>query len=166
MKSKTILSIASRSGLLLGRSLQAQVVNIYSHGQPFLIAPFVTAFTEAIGIETKLLYSKKGLVQRLKSEGRNSPADVVLTVDIARLSAYNSMGLLAQTASETLKNYIPAHLSSTDNTWFALSKRARIIAKSKDLVAKRELTRIEDLADPNGRGAFVKDLAAISINVC
>ena len=120
---KTILSITIWSGLLLGQSLQAQEVNIYSHRQPFLIEPFLTAFTEETGIATNVLYSKKGLAQRLKSEGRNSPADVVLT-----------------------------HLSSTDNTWFALSKRSRIIAISKDRVAKGGNTCIEELADPKWKG--------------
>ena len=114
--------------------------------------PFLQAFTEETGVETKLHYSKKGFAQRLKSEGRNSPADVVLTVDITRLCAYNSMGLLTQTTSQNLKNNIPSHPRSTDNTWFALSKQSNIIVISKDRVAKGELTRIEDLADPKWKG--------------
>ena len=62
------------------------------------------------------------------------------------------MGLLAQIASETLKNNILSHLGSNDNTWFALSKRSRIIATSKDRVADGEITRIEELADPKRKG--------------
>ena len=64
----------------------SDTVNVYSHRQPYLIEPLLDAFTEKTGIKTKVLYSDKGLAQRLKSEGRNSPADLVLTVDIARLS--------------------------------------------------------------------------------
>ena len=101
---KTILGIATWSGLLLGQSLQAQEVNIYLPHQPFLIEPFLTAFTEETGIATKALHSKKGLAQRFKNEGRTSLVDVALTIDIARRSAYNSMGLLAQAAPEILKN--------------------------------------------------------------
>ena len=65
--------------------LVAKEINIYSHRQPFLINPFLELFTEETGIKTNVIYSKKGLAQRLKSEGENSPADVILTVDIARL---------------------------------------------------------------------------------
>jgi len=136
----------------MGQSLQAQDLNIYSQREPFLIEPFLKAFTDQTGINTKILYSEKGLAQRLKGEGRNSPADVVLTVDIARLSVYDDMGLLSKTASTTLEKNIPAHLRSPENTWFALSKRSRILATSKDRVGAAEITRIEDLADPKWKG--------------
>ena len=152
MKLKTIISLGLWAGLCMGQSLQAQDLNIYSQREPFLIEPFLKAFTDQTGIKTKVLYSKKGLAQRLKSEGRKSPADVVLTVDIARLSVYDDMGLLSKTASTTLKKNIPAHLRSPENSWFALSKRSRILATSKDRVGAAEITRIEDLADPKWKG--------------
>jgi iron(III) transport system substrate-binding protein len=152
MKLKTIISLGLWAGLCMGQSLQAQDLNIYSQREPFLIEPFLKAFTDQTGIKTIVLYSEKGLAQRLKSEGRNSPADVVLTVDIARLSVYDDMGLLSKTASATLEKNIPAHLRSPENTWFALSKRSRILATSKDRVGAAEITRIEDLADPKWKG--------------
>ena len=152
MKLKTIISLGLWAGLCMGQSLQAQDLNIYSQREPFLIEPFLKAFTDQTGIKTIVLYSEKGLAQRLKSEGRNSPADVVLTVDIARLSVYDDMGLLSKTASTTLEKNIPAHLRSPENTWFALSKRSRILATSKDRVGAAEITRIEDLADPKWKG--------------
>ena len=152
MKLKTIISLGLWAGLCMGQSLQAQDLNIYSQREPFLIEPFLKAFTDQTGINTKILYSEKGLAQRLKSEGRNSPADVVLTVDIARLSVYDDMGLLSKTASTTLENNITAHLRSPENKWFALSKRSRILATSKDRVGAAEITRIEDLADPKWKG--------------
>ena len=65
--------------------VSATELNIYSHRQPFLINPFLEAFTEKTGIKTNVVYSTKGLAQRLKAEGENSPADVILTVDIGRL---------------------------------------------------------------------------------
>lgn len=169
MKMKTMLTIAVWSIPFLGRSPHAKEVKIYSHRQQFLIGSFLKAFTEETGIETKVLYFKMGLAQRLRNVERNSPADVVLTVDIVRLSTYNSMGMLAQITSEIFKKHIPAHLCSTDNTSFALSKRARVIATSKDRVAKGKPTHIEDLADPKWKeractrsGSHVYDCARMA----
>lgn len=130
----------------------ATELNIYSHRQPFLINPFLEAFTAKTGIKTNVVYSTKGLAQRLKSEGSNSPADVILTVDIGRLYVYKDMQLLASIKSEKLQANIPAHLRSRDNTWFGLSKRARIIVTSKDRVKEGEVKNIEDLADPRWNG--------------
>ena len=72
----------------------AEKINIYSHRQQVLIQPFLDAFTAKTGIETNVVYSSKGLAQRLKAEGPASPADVILTVDIARLSEYADLDLL------------------------------------------------------------------------
>ena len=130
----------------------SDTVIVYSHRQPYLIEPLLDAFTEKTGTKTKVLYSDKGLAQRLKSEGRNSPADLVLTVDIARLSTYDRMGLLAETSSDVLEANIPAHLRSDDNTWFGLSKRSRIIVTSKERVPLGEIMRVEDLAKPEWNG--------------
>ena len=127
-------------------------LNIYSHRQPFLINPFLEEFTKKTGINTKVIYSTKGLAQRLRSEGKNSPADVVLTVDIGRLYIYQDLELLSSVNSEKLSKNIPSHLRSSDNTWFGLSKRARIIVTSKDRVNKGAITRIEDLADSRWKG--------------
>ena len=74
----------------------AKELNIYSHRQPFLINPFLEAFTKKTGIKTNVVYSTKGLAQRLKAEGENTPADVILTVDIGRLQVYADLKLLAK----------------------------------------------------------------------
>ena len=152
MKMKTILSIVTLSGLLFGQSLQAQEINSYSHRQPFLMQPILRAFTPETRIEIKVLYSNMGLAQCPKNDGRNSAADVVLAVDVARLTAYKSMDLLAKNTFETLKNNIPFHRSSIDNTLFALSKRSRTIAISKNRVIQGEFTRIKVLVDPQWKG--------------
>jgi len=123
-------------------------VNIYSHRQPFLINPFLEAFSNKTGIKTNVVYSSKGLAQRLKAEGKNSPADVVLTVDIGRLHIYHDMDLLASISSLKLDKNIPSHLKSVDNTWFGLSKRARIIVTSNERVPIGSIKNIEDLSDP------------------
>ena len=123
-------------------------LNIYSHRQPFLINPFLEAFTKKTGIKTNVVYSTKGLAQRLKAEGENSPADVILTVDIGRLQVYADLQLLAKINSDKLQKNIPPHLRSLDKTWVGLSKRSRIIVVSKSRVEPSSLSRIEDLANP------------------
>ena len=132
--------------------LFAKEINIYSHRQPFLINPFLEAFTKETGIKTNVVYATKGLAQRLKAEGKNSPADVILTVDIGRLYIYEDMDLLAEINSPILDQNIPAHLKSKRNTWFGLSKRSRIIATSKERVKENDLLRVEDLAKPKWKG--------------
>ena len=127
-------------------------INIYSHRQPFLINPFLELFTAETGITTNIIYSKKGLAERLQAEGQNTPADVVLTVDIGRLYVYQDKNLLASISSKILEKNIPPHLRSIDNTWFGLSKRARVIVISSDRVGKNEIKRIEDLANPKWKG--------------
>ena len=130
----------------------AAEVNIYSHRQPFLIKPFLRAFTEKTGIKTNVVYASKGLVQRLLAEGEASPADVVLTVDIGRLRQYADKNLFASFASEKLRVAIPRHLRSSDNTWFGFSKRSRVIAVSKDLENQDQIKRFENIADKRWNG--------------
>ena len=127
-------------------------LNLYSHRQPFLIEPFLEAFTAETGIKVNVVYASKGLAQRLQAEGKNSPADVVLTVDIGRLSIYADKDLLAPVESGVLTEAIPAHLRDPDGRWFGLSKRARVIAVSKDRVPAGTIQRYEDLADPEWAG--------------
>ena len=127
-------------------------INIYSHRQPFLINPFLEVFTAETGIKTNIVYSKTGLAERLQAEGENSPADIILTVDIARLYVYRDKDLLASIDSSLLKKNIPTYLRSEDNTWFGLSKRARVIIVNKNRVNVDEIKRIEDLANPKWKG--------------
>ena len=131
---------------------RAAELNIYSHRQPFLIKPFLEAFTSKTGIKTNVVYASKGLVQRLLAEGEASPADVVLTVDIGRLRQYADKNLFATFASDKLQAAIPRHLRSSDNTWFGFSKRSRIIAVSKDLEYQDQIKRFENLSDKRWRG--------------
>ena len=134
------------------QATQAAELNIYSHRQPFLIKPFLDAFTSKTGIKTNVVYASKGLVQRLLVEGEASPADVVLTVDIGRLRQYADKNLFATFASDKLQAAIPRHLRSSDNTWFGFSKRSRIIAVSKDLKHQDQIKRFENLADKRWKG--------------
>ena len=134
------------------QATKAAEVNIYSHRQPFLIEPFLKAFTEKTGIKTNVVYASKGLVQRLLAEGESSPADVVLTVDIGRLRQYADKNLFATFASDKLLAAIPQHLRSSDNTWFGFSKRSRVIVVSKDLENQDQIKRFENIADKTWTG--------------
>lgn len=127
-------------------------INIYSHRQPFLINPILDSFTSQTGIKTNVIHSKIGLAERLQAEGKNSPCDVILTVDIGRLNKYAISDLLQSIDSEELTQNIPEHLRSKNNTWFGLSKRHRVIVASKEKVPKNEIKRIEDLANPEWKG--------------
>ena len=127
-------------------------VNVYSYRQPILIDPFFDEFTKSTGIIVNVLHAKKGLLERLLAEGADTPADLVLTVDIARLSQFVKKDVLVSIKSSILENNIPSYLRDSENKWFALSKRARIIVISKDRVPLRAITKIEDLADPKWKG--------------
>ena len=127
-------------------------VNVYSYRQPILIDPFFEEFTKSTGIKVNVLHAKKGLLERLLSEGANTPADLVLTVDISRLKQFVEEDVLISIESSVLKKNIPSHLRDSKNRWFALSKRARIVAVSKERVGNGAINRIEDLADPKWKG--------------
>ena len=127
-------------------------LNIYSHRQPFLIKPFLDAYQKETGTNINIVYASKGLAQRLQAEGARSPADVILTVDIARLYVYADKKLLQPAESPILAANIPAHMRDPGDRWFAFSKRARIIAVSKRAKDVSQIKRYEDLANPRWRG--------------
>ena len=127
-------------------------LNIYSHRQPFLIDPFIAAYRKETGVEVNTVYARKGLAQRLQAEGARSPADVVLTVDIARLHVYADKDLLARIDSAVLRRNVPAHLRDPDGRWFAFSKRARVVAVSREAKDADAIRRYEDLTDARWKG--------------
>lgn len=129
----------------------AQEVNVYSHRQPDLIQPLFDAFTAETGIRVNSSFVNTGMVERLVAEGSRSPADLVLTVDVARLGEVKDAGVLQPVEDEALE-VIPTHLRDEGNEWFALTTRARILYAHKDRVAEGEVTTYEDLADEKWRG--------------
>ncbi|MEE2746088.1 MAG: extracellular solute-binding protein [Pseudomonadota bacterium] len=151
-RSLVLISILIPGVLSYSSNLSAETINIYSHRQPFLINPFLTAFEKESGIKTNVIYSTKGLAQRMLAEGKRSPADIVLTVDISRLSVYADKNLLAPIKSKILFKNIPRHIRDKKNRWFGFSKRARILAVATNRVEPRQLENIEDLANPTWRG--------------
>ena len=127
-------------------------VNIYTTRQPELIQPVIDAFTAETGIAVNLAFVEDGIVERLKAEGARSPADLVMTVDIANLQQIVDAGVIQAVDSEILNTAIPASLRSPDNLWFGLTTRARIIYASKDRVADGEVTTYEDLTSDKWLG--------------
>ena len=130
----------------------AQEVNVYSTRQPFLIEPVMEAFTAETGIKVNLAHIDKGLVERLKSEGDRSPADLVMTVDIANLQQIVDADVLQPVDNAALKSAVPETLRSPDDLWYALTTRARVIYAHKDRVADGEVTTYEDLASDKWKG--------------
>ena len=130
----------------------AEEINVYSHRQPELIQPLVDAFTSETGITVNVAFVDKGMAERLVAEGDRSPADLVLTVDIARLTQIVEAGVTQPVQSDVLEANIPAALRDEADHWFGLTSRARIVYASKDRVAEGEVTTYEDLADPKWKG--------------
>ncbi len=149
----SVILVALSIGMLVSNVAFAnEEVNVYSYRQPILINPFFEEFTNSTGIKVNVLHAKKGLLERLLAEGSHTPADLVLTVDISRLSQFVEEGVLMPINSSVLIKNIPSYLRDSENRWFALSKRARIIAVSKDRVPDGAIRNIEDLANSKWKG--------------
>ena len=127
----------------------AEQVNVYSYRQPFLVEPLFQAFTEKTGIEVKVIFAKKGLIERVKAEGARSPADILLTVDIGRLHA--ARAIAQAVTSPVLAKHIPENARGSDNKWFGLTWRARVAYVAKSRVVQDQLGFAE-LANAAWRG--------------
>ena len=152
MKIKTFLLAATGLGMSGAAALADGEVNIYSYRQPELIQPLLDAFTKQSGIKANVLFLDKGLVERITAEGVNSPADVILTVDIQRLTEAKDGGVVQPlTNNETINKDIPAAYRDPAGEWFGLTTRGRVVYASKDRVAQNDIT-YEELADPKWKG--------------
>jgi len=128
-----------------------QIVNVYTYREPKLIIPLFERFTSQTGILVNVIYAKDGLEQRIKAEGKNSPADLLISVDVARLIEAVQLGILQPYQSETLEKRIPSHLRDPDGNWYALSSRARVVYIDRRMTDIKDLT-YEDLASPRFKG--------------
>ncbi len=127
------------------------VVNVYSYRQPALIDPLFESFTKATGIEVKTVFAENGLIERLAQEGRNSPADVLLSADVGRLVEAVDRDLAQPVDSPAITERVPAHLRDAGNLWFGLTMRARVVYASTDRVSAETIS-YEELADPRWKG--------------
>ena len=141
--------------LLIGCSQDSAVeqVNVYSYRKEALIKPLLEQFTEQTGIQVNLVTGKAdALLQRLLSEGQNTPADVLLTVDAGRLYRAKTAGVLRPVDSAILRDAVPAHLRDPEQYWFGLSYRARVIMYNTAKVQASELSSYEGLTDARWQG--------------
>ena len=155
IKTKRVCSLFSLlfSVFLFGSLVHAEnVVNVYSLRQSFLIEPMLNLFERKTGTTVNVVYADKGIAQRLKSEGKNSPADVILTVDIASLYELVKLDLAQSVSSKVLRDTIPENLRSSDDMWFALTTRARVFYVSKERVMPEEILNYEELSDKKWQG--------------
>jgi iron(III) transport system substrate-binding protein len=155
MRNPAVAVLAAVIGLSLLASpagAEGGHVNLYSYRQPFLMKPLLDAFTRKTGITVNMVYAKTGMLERLKAEGRNSPADAVLTADVGRLTDLVRAGLVQPVASAVLSANIPPQYRHPDGLWFGLTTRARVIYADKTRVKPGEVSTYEDLADPRFKG--------------
>ncbi len=131
----------------------AEEVVVYSARAEQLIKPLFDAYTRDTGVQIKFITGGEGpLMERLKSEGQNTPADILLTVDAGNLWQASNLELLRPISSKTLQDNVPMHLRDPANEWFGLSVRARTIVYNTTQVKPADLSTYEDLADPKWKG--------------
>jgi iron(III) transport system substrate-binding protein len=129
----------------------ASEVNVYTYREPQLIKPLFDAFTRDTGIKVNVVFANTGLEERMAAEGDKSPADLLLTVDIARLVRAVELGVAQPVQSAALTQAIPAQFRDPANHWFGVTYRARVVYASKARVGDQTIT-YESLADPKWRG--------------
>ncbi len=131
---------------------QNRVVNLYSSRHYDTDNALYENFTRSTGIRINLVEAEANqLMERIRREGRNSPADILMTVDAGTLWRAKDAGMFQAVTSSTLTSAIPANLRDPQGFWFGLSKRARVIMYHKDRVNPSELSTYENLADPKWR---------------
>jgi iron(III) transport system substrate-binding protein len=149
-----MLALLAASAMTLAAPTLAQAqgeVNVYTYREQKLIQPLFDAFTKDTGIKVNVVSASSGLEQRIKTEGANSPADVLLTVDIGRLEDAVQAGITQPIKSDLIEKTVPASLRDPEGHWVGVSMRARVIYASKDRVKQNAIT-YEELADPKWKG--------------
>ena len=150
---RLVLCLALLAPVLAVPSLRAAEVNVYSARKEALIKPLLDRFSAESGVAVNLVTAKgDALLTRLKSEGANSPADLLITTDAGRLYRAQAAGVLQPVASAELEAAIPAHLRSPEGYWYGLSVRARAIVYAQDRVQPGQLSTYEALATPEWKG--------------
>ena len=135
---------------------ETKEINIYSSRHYNTDDELYDGFTRKTGVKVNLIEGKDDeLIERIQSEGANSPADILITVDAGRLWRAEQAGLFAPVTSQKLTEKIPANLRHPDNLWFGFSKRARVIMYNKDRVNASQLSTYENLGDRPWKGKLV-----------
>lgn len=159
LTSGTAAAIATIGGLSDYLDAQAQgtrTINLYSARHYDSDNAIYQGFTKKTGIRVNLIEAPADkLIERIKSEGVNSPADVLMTVDAGNLWRAQEAGLLQPISSRVLQSAVPANLRDPQGHWFGFSKRARVIVYNKDRIKPSELSTYEDLANPKWKGRLI-----------
>jgi iron(III) transport system substrate-binding protein len=150
------LTRLAAAGLLVGfvattAFAQSGEVNVYTYREQKLVEPLFSTFTKDTGIKVNVISASSGLEQRIATEGANSPADVLLTVDIGRLQDAVNAGVAQPIKSAVLAKAVPAQYRDPNDLWAGVSMRARVVYVSKDRV-KQDAITYEELADPKWKG--------------
>ncbi|WP_237152156.1 Fe(3+) ABC transporter substrate-binding protein [Oryzibacter oryziterrae] len=143
---------ALASSLFAITAATAAEVNIYTTREPGLIQPLLDRYTAETGVAINTIFMNEGLGERVASEGENSPADILMTVDYGNLTDLVDRGLTQPIQSDTLDAAVPSALRDPQHMWYALSMRARTIYLSKDRVPDGAISTYEELADPKWKG--------------
>ncbi|MFN3361217.1 MAG: Fe(3+) ABC transporter substrate-binding protein [Pseudanabaenaceae cyanobacterium] len=152
-----IFGISAGAANYLSRSeAQTGVVNLYSARHYDTDNILYENFRQRTGLRINLVEAKaEELIARIKAEGANSPADVIITVDAGNLYRAQQEGILRPVQSSVLERAIPSYLRDPQGHWFGLTKRARVIVYNKNKVSPAELSTYEDLANPKWRGRLI-----------
>ena len=149
---RALLAALAASAVGLVAPARAQgAVNVYTYREAGLIKPLFDAFTADTGIKVNTISAAQGLEQRIASEGQNSPADVLLTVDIGRLKDAVDLGVVQTVRTEALESLVPAPYRDPNGNWYGVSLRGRVVYASKERVPQGAIT-YEELADPKWKG--------------
>jgi iron(III) transport system substrate-binding protein len=151
VRTLALLAIAGTIAATGTASAQSGEVNVYTYRETKLIQPLFEAFTRDTGIKVNVISASSGLEQRIKTEGANSPADVLLTVDISRLEDAVQAGITQPLGSAAIEKTVPTQYRDPEGHWAAVSLRARVVYASKDRVPQSAIT-YEELADPKWKG--------------
>ena len=153
MKQWMMAAAIVASGVVLASKAAADEVVVYSARIEDLIKPVFEAYTKETGVAVRFITDKEGpLLTRIKSEGANTDADILLTVDAGNLWQAANEGILQPIDSTALQANVPAHLRDPGKQWFGLSIRARTVFFNPAHVKAAELSSYEELADAKWRG--------------
>ena len=150
---KTALCMSLVGAATLAQAAQPEAVTVYSSRIEALLKPTLDEYTKQTGVKVNLLTDRGGsLAERLAAEGKSSPADVLITVDMGNLHNAAERGLLQKIDSPTLNGNVPSNFRDPGNRWWGLSQRERTIFYAADRVKPEQLSTYEDLADPKWKG--------------
>lgn len=153
ISSAVVFSVLTVSSITTVQAVSDDSVTVYSSRKEHLIKPLFEAFTKDTGIKVEYLTGKGGaLIERLKLEGANTPADMFMTVDAGNLWYAGSQDLFQPVQTETLKSNIPSHLRDPNGLWTGLSVRARTIVYNTDRVNSADLSTYADLSASKWKG--------------